>query len=117
MLPILLIYYYTSKLLYYNDIHSLNSLYNNLYYYINKLTIIKKFNKLSNIINYIIYYYLYHGFLISIIGLIIETISDYQKYNFFLNKKNEDKFCNVGLWKYSRYPNCMFFFFYSTYFL
>jgi steroid 5-alpha reductase family enzyme len=38
-------------------------------------------------------------------GLIIETVSDRQKWNFKSKLDNKKKFCNVGLWKYSRHPN------------
>lgn len=38
-------------------------------------------------------------------GLIIETVSDRQKWNFKTKPENKNKFCNVGLWKYSRHPN------------
>jgi len=39
------------------------------------------------------------------IGLITETISDQQKFNFRNNPSNRGKWCDVGLWKYSRHPN------------
>ncbi|MEM4397383.1 MAG: DUF1295 domain-containing protein [Candidatus Woesearchaeota archaeon] len=43
------------------------------------------------------------GFIIWLIGFLIETIADFQKDAF--KKKHKDKFINVGLWKYSRHPN------------
>lgn len=43
------------------------------------------------------------GISISILGLIIETIADIQKFNF--KTANPKEFCNVGLWKYARHPN------------
>jgi steroid 5-alpha reductase family enzyme len=49
--------------------------------------------------------YAFIGVLIWIIGLIIETISDLQKYRFINNPKNKGKWIDKGLWKYSRHPN------------
>jgi len=43
------------------------------------------------------------GWSIAGIGFIIETISDTQKYSFKL--KNKEKWCDVGIWKWSRHPN------------
>ena len=43
------------------------------------------------------------GILIQIIGLAIETLSDYQKYQF--REINKKAFITGGLWKYSRHPN------------
>ena len=54
-----------------------------------------------------IYFYTkinYFGILIFLIGLLIESIADFQKYKFKLIDKNKS-FINVGLWKYSRHPN------------
>ncbi len=48
---------------------------------------------------------LWPGFLIWVIGLSVETISDLQKYRFTQNPKNKGKFISSGLWKYSRHPN------------
>ena len=45
------------------------------------------------------------GALISIIGLIYETIADKQLKNFIKNKKTKGKIMKKGLWKYSRHPN------------
>ena len=45
------------------------------------------------------------GVLLWIIGFIIESVSDYQKFNFKNNENNINKFCNVGLWNISRHPN------------
>ncbi len=45
----------------------------------------------------------YLGMIIFAIGLIIETVADYQKYQF---KNNNPKgFISSGLWAYSRHPN------------
>jgi steroid 5-alpha reductase family enzyme len=45
------------------------------------------------------------GLLIWAAGLIIEAISDIQKYKFNHDKRNKDKFIQSGIWKYSRHPN------------
>lgn len=47
----------------------------------------------------------YLGSLIWLIGLIIEALSDKQKYDFINDPKNKGKWVNTGLWKYSRHPN------------
>lgn len=41
-------------------------------------------------------------------GLAIEAIADYQKYKFRSNAANDGKWCDVGLWSMSRYPNCKY---------
>lgn len=43
------------------------------------------------------------GLAIWLIGVLIETIADYQKYQF--SRKNPGKLYTDGLWKYSRHPN------------
>jgi steroid 5-alpha reductase family enzyme len=45
------------------------------------------------------------GFIIWVLGLIIESMADFQKYNFKQDKKNKDRFIQSGIWKYSRHPN------------
>ncbi|MFC1653256.1 DUF1295 domain-containing protein [Patescibacteria group bacterium] len=45
------------------------------------------------------------GMLIWALGLIIETVSDWQKFVFKNNKKNKGLWIDSGLWKYSRHPN------------
>lgn len=45
------------------------------------------------------------GILLWIIGFLFEAIGDYQKNKFKKNKENKEKFCNIGLWQYSRHPN------------
>jgi steroid 5-alpha reductase family enzyme len=44
-------------------------------------------------------------FVLSIIALGIETVADWQKYQFKNNPQNKGKFIQSGLWKYSRHPN------------
>jgi len=56
------------------------------------------FNKTTSI-NYLSYW----GLGIFSIGLIIESVADYQKYTFKL--KNKSKWIESGLWHYSRHPN------------
>jgi steroid 5-alpha reductase family enzyme len=36
-------------------------------------------------------------------GFLIESIADWQKFQF--HQRYKDRFCNVGLWRYSRHPN------------
>lgn len=43
------------------------------------------------------------GFGIWLLGFLMETIADYQKYVF--KNENPSKFMRTGLWKYSRHPN------------
>nr|MBD3312148.1 DUF1295 domain-containing protein [archaeon] len=38
-------------------------------------------------------------------GLTIESVADYQKYQFKTNPKNKGKWIESGLWHYSRHPN------------
>jgi steroid 5-alpha reductase family enzyme len=45
------------------------------------------------------------GLAIWLIGLIIETVADYQKFKFKNNPENSGKWTNVGLWRKSRHPN------------
>jgi steroid 5-alpha reductase family enzyme len=45
------------------------------------------------------------GLTVSCIGLIIETIADYQKFNFKNDPNNQGKWIQSGIWKYSRHPN------------
>jgi steroid 5-alpha reductase family enzyme len=39
------------------------------------------------------------------LGLLIETISDWQKFTFKNNPRNKNLWIQSGLWKYSRHPN------------
>jgi steroid 5-alpha reductase family enzyme len=45
------------------------------------------------------------GIAVWLIGLLIETVADYQKYQFKNNPDNKGKWTNTGLWKRSRHPN------------
>ncbi len=45
------------------------------------------------------------GLFVWILGFVIETIADYQKFKFKQNKANKGLFIKNGLWKYSRHPN------------
>ena len=45
------------------------------------------------------------GWLMWIIGFSIEAIADQQKLSFKNVPENRGKWCNVGLWKYTRHPN------------
>lgn len=45
------------------------------------------------------------GLMIWMFGLLIETISDWQKFIFKNNSQNKDLWVQSGLWKYSRHPN------------
>lgn len=45
------------------------------------------------------------GWIIWSIGIFVEATSDQQKLAFKNSPENRGKWCNVGLWKYSRHPN------------
>jgi len=45
------------------------------------------------------------GLAIWLAGLLMEAIADYQKLAFKLDKQNEGKWIQDGLWKYARHPN------------
>jgi len=45
------------------------------------------------------------GLIVSLLGLGIETIADYQKFMFKKKEKNKDRWTDSGLWRYSRHPN------------
>ena len=45
------------------------------------------------------------GWIIWAIGFSIEAIADQQKLSFKNSPENRGKWCNVGLWKYTRHPN------------
>lgn len=39
------------------------------------------------------------------IGLVFETVADWQKYQFKSQEQNKNTFIRIGLWKFSRHPN------------
>ena len=45
------------------------------------------------------------GWIMWSIGISVEIASDQQKLTFKNSPENRGKWCNVGLWKYSRHPN------------
>lgn len=45
------------------------------------------------------------GISVTFIGIVIETIADYQKFRFTQNKKNKGVWIHEGIWRYSRHPN------------
>jgi steroid 5-alpha reductase family enzyme len=50
-------------------------------------------------------FFTYTGFSIYLIGLLIEAIADYQKFDFKKQDVNKGRWMDSGLWKYSRHPN------------
>ena len=47
----------------------------------------------------------YAGLALFLLGLIVETIADSQKFAFRNNPANKGRWIETGLWQYSRYPN------------
>ncbi|XP_059165380.1 uncharacterized protein LOC131947973 isoform X1 [Physella acuta] len=45
------------------------------------------------------------GFILFGLGLVVETFADIQKFNFRNNPDNRGKWCDTGLWRFSRHPN------------
>lgn len=45
------------------------------------------------------------GLSLFVIGFVIETFADVQKWKFKLEPRNSGKFCNVGLFRFSQHPN------------
>lgn len=40
------------------------------------------------------------------LGIIMETIADWQKSSYRSDPRNDGHWCDIGLWKICRYPNC-----------
>jgi steroid 5-alpha reductase family enzyme len=45
------------------------------------------------------------GWILWLVGLVIEAIADQQKLNFKKSPGSKGKWCDVGVWKWSRHPN------------
>jgi steroid 5-alpha reductase family enzyme len=45
------------------------------------------------------------GWIIWLVGICVEATADQQKLVFKNSPSNRGKWCDVGLWKYSRHPN------------
>jgi steroid 5-alpha reductase family enzyme len=45
------------------------------------------------------------GILIWLFGLSVESLADWQKFQFISNKANKGKWIDSGVWRYSRHPN------------
>ena len=45
------------------------------------------------------------GLSLFIVGLLMETMADHQKFVFKNNKNNKGKFIRTGVWEFSRHPN------------
>lgn len=45
------------------------------------------------------------GWIMWSVGIIIEATADQQKLTFKNSPENRGKWCNVGVWNYSRHPN------------
>ncbi|KAJ1394233.1 hypothetical protein SESBI_34336 [Sesbania bispinosa] len=45
------------------------------------------------------------GWILWFVGFIVEGTADQQKLRFKQSSENRGRWCNVGLWKYSRHPN------------
>jgi steroid 5-alpha reductase family enzyme len=45
------------------------------------------------------------GWLIFVTGFVIETVADHEKFAFRSQPANKGRFCDVGLWGFSRHPN------------
>ena len=48
------------------------------------------------------------GFALWVFAFCGEAVADAQKSAFRKESKNQDKICNIGLWRYSRHPNYFF---------
>lgn len=47
----------------------------------------------------------YAGLAIWVVGLVIESVADLQKYKFSQDPKNKGTWIDVGIWRFSRHPN------------
>ncbi|XP_064389929.1 uncharacterized protein LOC135337854 isoform X2 [Halichondria panicea] len=47
----------------------------------------------------------YCGWSVWLIGMLLESVADFQKYTFRSNPANKDVWISHGLWKYVRFPN------------
>eukprot|EP00029_Vermamoeba_vermiformis_P003901 TRINITY_DN14433_c0_g1_i1.p1 TRINITY_DN14433_c0_g1~~TRINITY_DN14433_c0_g1_i1.p1 ORF type:complete len:334 (-),score=71.14 TRINITY_DN14433_c0_g1_i1:140-1120(-) len=47
----------------------------------------------------------YFGWGLWLIGFLIETIADQQKFNYRQDPNNKDHWCDAGIWSWSRHPN------------
>ncbi|KAK3440595.1 hypothetical protein EUGRSUZ_B00875 [Eucalyptus grandis] len=45
------------------------------------------------------------GWIMWLLGFLVEAVADQQKLNFKNSPENRGKWCNIGLWSYSRHPN------------
>ncbi len=45
------------------------------------------------------------GFILWLVGFVIESVADFQLNDFLSNNKDKSKIMDSGLWKYSRHPN------------
>ena len=45
------------------------------------------------------------GWIMWSVGIVVEATADQQKLVFKNSAENRGKWCNIGLWKYSRHPN------------
>lgn len=50
-------------------------------------------------------FYSWWGMTIFILGLLIETVADWQKFKFKNNPANQDKWIESGIWRCARHPN------------
>ncbi|MDA1079572.1 MAG: DUF1295 domain-containing protein [bacterium] len=62
------------------------------------LLFLQKSNPSLNTLSYI-------GMIVWLFGLCVESIADWQKFQFKSNKKNKGRWIDVGIWQYSRHPN------------
>lgn len=56
-------------------------------------------------INPVLTWFSFVGILIWLFGLVVESLADWQKFQFISNKANKGKWIASGVWRYSRHPN------------